>query len=61
MNNETWNFFHFGLLVTGRTEEKHLPKLFKFLQNQPEVSGHCHFEVISDVGWATSFCCPPLF
>lgn len=46
MNNETWNFFHFGLLVTGRTEEKHLPKLFKFLQNQPEVSGHCHFEVI---------------
>ncbi len=44
--NKTWQVFHFGLLVTGRTEEKHLPKLFGTLQNQPEIQGHCHFEVI---------------
>ena len=48
MNNQnnTWPFFHFGLLVTGRTEEKHIPKLFSSLQTQPEVQGRCHFEVI---------------
>ncbi len=48
MNNQnnTWQVFHFGLLVTGRTEEKHLPKLFSTLQNLPEIQGHCHFEVI---------------
>jgi hypothetical protein len=48
MNNQnnTWQVFHFGLLVTGRTEEKHLSKLFSHLQNQHEVQGHCHFEVI---------------
>ena len=44
--NKTWQIFHFSLLVTGRTEEKHLPKLFSALQNQPEVQGHCNFEVI---------------
>jgi hypothetical protein len=46
MNNNTWHVFHFGLLVTGRTEENPLPKLFNALQSQPEVQGRCHFEVI---------------
>ncbi len=35
--NNTWQVFHFGLLVTGRTEEKHLSKLFNALQSQPFV------------------------
>jgi len=48
MNNQdnTWSFFHFGLLVTGKTEEKHIPKLLSSLQTQLEVQGRCHFEVI---------------
>jgi len=46
MNNNTWQVFHFGLLVTGRTEEKYLPKLFNALQSQGGVQGRCHFEVI---------------
>ncbi len=48
MNNQnnTWQVFHFGLLVTGRTEEKHLAKLFSSLQSQGGVQGRCHFEVI---------------
>lgn len=39
-------FFHFGLIVTGKGEEKHLPKLFKSLEN----AGICHFEVLKKVG-----------
>ncbi len=35
-------YFHFGLIVTGETEEQHLPKLFKALM----ATGICHFEVI---------------
>ena len=35
-------FFRFGLIVTGKTEEQHLSKLFKSL----EQSGTCHFKVI---------------
>jgi len=49
MNNNTWQVFHFGLLVTGRTEEKHLPKLFNALQSEGGVQGRCHFEVIRAV------------
>jgi hypothetical protein len=36
------HFFRFGLIVTGKGEEKHLPKLFKSL----EATGMCHFKVI---------------
>lgn len=39
-------YFHFGLIVTGETEEKHLPKLFKSLMG----TGNCTFEVIRRVG-----------
>ena len=37
-----WAFLHFGLIVTGETEQEHLPKLFKSLR----ATGICHFEVI---------------
>ena len=39
-------YFHFGLIVTGQTEEQHLPKLFKSLM----ATGICTFEVIRRVG-----------
>jgi hypothetical protein len=35
-------FFHFGLIVTGRGELAHLPKLFNSLM----ATGICHFKVI---------------
>ena len=38
-------YFHFGLIVTGQTEEQHLPKLFKSLM----ATGICTFEVIRRV------------
>ena len=38
-------YFHFGLIVTGKTEEQHLPKLFKSLM----ATGICAFEVIRRV------------
>ena len=46
-------YFHFGLIVTGATEEQHLPKLFKSLMG----TGNCTFEVIrrvSQLGAITS-------
>lgn len=39
-------FFHFGLIVTGKTEREHLPKLFKSLMQ----TGICTFEVIHFIG-----------
>lgn len=39
-------FFHFGLIVTGKGEEEHLPKLFRSL----ESAGICHFKVLRRVG-----------
>ena len=39
-------YFHFGLIVTGQTEEQHLPKLFTSLM----ATGICTFEVIRRVG-----------
>ena len=38
-------FFRFGLIVTGETEERHLPKLFKSL----EQSGTCNFRIIQRI------------
>jgi hypothetical protein len=38
-------FFKFGLLVTGKTEEEHIPKLFKTLMEL----GICSFKVIRKV------------
>jgi hypothetical protein len=38
-------FFKFGLLVTGKTEKEHIPKLFRSLTKL----GICSFEVISKV------------
>ena len=40
------NFFYFGLIVTGKGEREHLPKLFKSLM----ATGICTFEVIRFVG-----------
>ena len=39
-------YFHFGLIVTGETEQQHLPKLFRSLME----AGICTFEVIRRVG-----------
>ncbi len=39
-------YFHFGLIVTGEGEEKHLPKLFKSLA----ATRICTFKVISRIG-----------
>ena len=38
-------YLHFGLIVTGDTEQEHLPKLFKSLMS----TGICHFEVIRKI------------
>jgi hypothetical protein len=38
-------FFKFGLLVTGKTEEEHIPKLFKTVMEL----GICSFKVIRKV------------
>lgn len=45
-NDQKCYFFHFGLIVTGETEKKHLPKLFKSLME----TGICTFVVIHFVG-----------
>ena len=41
-----WRFVKFGLIVTGKGEERHIPKLFRSLAR----SGHCHFSVIHRMG-----------
>ena len=41
-----WRFYHFGLIVTGKTEEKCLPKLFRSLS----ATGRCSFKVIRRIG-----------
>ena len=40
-----WADFHFGLIVTGHTEEEHLPKLFESLKE----TGICNFKVIKKI------------
>ena len=39
-------YFHFGLIVTGKSEREHLPKLFKSLM----ATGICTFQVIGFIG-----------
>ena len=46
IENPQCAYFHFGLIVTGETEEQHLPKLFQSLM----ATGICTFEVIRRVG-----------
>ncbi len=46
--HSTWPHYRFGLLVTGETEETHLPKLFRCLQ--AIGPGTCSFEVIKRFG-----------
>ncbi len=46
MSDALCHFFHFGLIVTGKTEREHLPKLFKSLM----ASGTCSFKVIGFIG-----------
>jgi hypothetical protein len=41
-----WRFIHFGLIVTGKTEEKCLPDLFRVMQ----ATGACTFRVIRKIG-----------
>ncbi len=47
-------FFRFGLIVTGHTEERHLPKLFRSLTEDRDV----FFEVICRVGQRTPLTSP---
>jgi hypothetical protein len=46
----TWQFFRFGLLLTGRAEEKFLPKLFDSIVQSVQLKCSCHFEVIRFFG-----------
>ena len=41
-----WPFFKFGLIVTGKGEEKFLPQFFRSL----EETRRCHFHVIRRIG-----------
>ena len=41
-----WRFIHFGLIVTGKAEEKCLPDLFRFMA----ATGMCSFRVIRRIG-----------
>jgi hypothetical protein len=41
-----WQFFRFGLIVTGKGEALFLPRLFRSL----EASGQCRFEVVRRIG-----------
>ncbi len=45
-NATQWPFFRFGLIVTGETEERCLPALFRILMSR----GNCSFSVIRRVG-----------
>ncbi len=45
VQNPQCDYFHFGLIVTGETEQGHLPKLFKSVME----TGICTFEVIRRV------------
>lgn len=45
-DGQGWRFCHFGLIVTGRTEEECLPKLFQSL----EATGRCSFKVLRRIG-----------
>ena len=45
-NDNEWSFLRFGLIVTGKGEEKHVPRLFRSLTE----SGHCQFSVIRRIG-----------
>lgn len=44
-SDQHYKFFKFGLLVTGKTEQEHIPKLFRTLMEL----GICSFEVIRKV------------
>jgi len=43
---EPCRYFHFGLIVTGKSERAHLPKLFRALM----TTGICTFQVIQFIG-----------
>lgn len=46
MSEAACAFVRFGLIVTGKTEREHLPKLFNSLM----ATGVCHFEIIRFIG-----------
>ena len=45
-DGQGWDFFHFGLIVTGKTEEECLPRLFRSIS----ATGRCSFKVIRRIG-----------
>lgn len=46
VDDQEWQFFRFGLIVTGRAEETFLPLLFRSIA----ASGRCSFTVIRRIG-----------
>ncbi len=52
--NNPCYYFHFGLIVTGKGEREHLPKLFRSLM----ASGICNFQVIQFAGQRSSITSP---
>ena len=45
-DGQGWPFFHFGLIVTGKTEENCLPSLFRSIS----ATGRCSLKVIRCIG-----------
>ena len=45
-NGQDWRFFRIGLIVTGKTEENCLPRLFRSIS----ATGRCSFRVIRRIG-----------
>ena len=46
-SGQTWQFFQFGLIVTGKGEEQFLPELFRSIT---ATTGRCSFNVIRRIG-----------
>ena len=46
VGDKQWNFFKFGLIVTGKGEEEFLPNFFRSLA----ATGRCSFQVIRRIG-----------
>lgn len=46
-SEQTWQFSHFGLIVTGEGEEQFLPELFRSIT---ATTGRCSFKVIRRIG-----------
>ena len=53
-DGQGWRFLHFGLIVTGKTEEQCLPSLFRSIS----ATGKCSFKVIRRIGQRSPITAP---